>query len=161
MQKWWRRIRAVVALAVVWALGGIAVGGFIELLDNVAPAAHAFTRRIDMWPQTLAILGFLCGVLFAVLLGVVGRRRRFEEFSLGQFATWGAVAGAVLGAVGMALGAGVLLPGVTTLLSAIGGAGSLLLARKAERWGLVGAGTADAALPGADAPRPRPNALRR
>jgi hypothetical protein len=140
VKTWLRRIRAVVGMGLIWAVGGLFLGGLIELLDNVLPAAHPFTRLIDMWPQTLAILAFRRGVLFAVVLGIVGGRRRFEEFSLSEFAAWGAAAGLVLGAVAMALGAGVVFAGITTLLSAIAGAGSLVLARMAESRGLLGAG---------------------
>ena len=140
MRDWLRRIRAVVGMGLLWAVGGLGVGGLIELVDNVLPAAHPMTRLVDMWPQTLALLAFFCGLVFAVLLGIMGRRRRFDQFSLGQFAALGVLAGLVFGALGMALGAGVMLVGVTTLLSGIGGAASLLLARKAEQWRLLGRG---------------------
>lgn len=154
MSVWLRRVRAVVGMGLLWALGGIAVAGVLELLDNLTAAAHPVTRRVDMWPQTLAMLGFACGVLFAVLLGVRGRRRRFEEFTLAQFTAWGVAAGALLGSAGMALGAGPLLLLVTTLLGALGGASSLALARTAERRGLLGAaGTRGGPLAGGDGQR--------
>jgi hypothetical protein len=135
-------------MGLIWAVGGLLLGGLIELVDNVLPVAHPLTRLVDMWPQTLAILAFPYGVIFAIVLGIVGRRRRFEEFSLSQFAAWGAVAGLVLGVLAMARGAGVVFVGITTLLSAIAGAGSLALARKAEQWGLLrtGADVAEARL---------------
>jgi O-antigen/teichoic acid export membrane protein len=128
-------------MGLIWAVGGLLLGGVIELVDNVLPAAHPFTRLVDMWPQSLAMLAFPHGVIFAVVLGVVGSRRRFEEFSLSAFAGWGAVAGLLFGVVELALGAGVAFVGVTTLLSAVAGASSLVLARTAERRGLLGAGT--------------------
>jgi hypothetical protein len=93
-----------------------------------------------MWAPTLAILAFRRGVVFAVVLGLARGRRRFEEFSLAQFAAWGAVAGLLLGGVAMARGAGAGFVAVTTLLSAAAGAGSLALARAAEQRGLLGAG---------------------
>jgi hypothetical protein len=109
------------------------------------------TRLVDMWPQLLAILAFRRGVLFAVILGLARGRRRFDEFTLPQFAAWGAAAGLALGLVSVASGAGVLFLAITTLLSAVGGAGSLALARVAERRGLLGAGAAGPRLPRGDA----------
>ncbi len=140
VRTWLRRIRGVVGMGLLWALGGVFVGALLELVDNVAPAAHPLTRRVDMWAPTLAILAFRRGVVFAVVLGLARGRRRFEELSLAQFAAWGAVAGLLLGAVAMAGGAGVGFVAVTTLLSAAAGAGSLALARAAEQRGLLGAG---------------------
>jgi O-antigen/teichoic acid export membrane protein len=140
VNPWLRRVRAVVVMGLIWALGGIALGGLLELVDNVASAAHPLTRLVDMWPQTLAVVAFPHGVAFAVVLGIARGRRRFEELSLSQFAGWGAVAGAVLGAVALALGAPIAFVAVTTLLSALGGAASLALARTAEERGLLAGG---------------------
>jgi len=83
------------------------------------------------------------------VLGIAGRRRRFEELSLPRFAAWGAVGGlllsllpAALVGVGLATispsGAGVwqltaAIVAPLTLLSAVSASGSLLLARTAER----------------------------
>ena len=141
MQKWLRRVRGVVGMGLIWAAGGAGIGGLIELLANVLPGGLPMASAVDMWPQTLAILGFRRGVVFAIVLGIVGSRRRFEEFSLSEFAAWGAVAGLVLGVVAMALGAGLVFVGITTLLSAVAGAGSLALARMAEERGLLDART--------------------
>lgn len=140
MQQWLKRLRGVVGMGLIWAVGGAGIGALIELVDNVAPAAHPVTRLVDMWAPTLAILAFRRGVLFALVLGVARGRRRFEEFSLAEFATWGAVAGLALGVLAMAMGAGVVFLGLTTLLSAVAGAGSLALARMAERRDLLAAG---------------------
>ncbi len=144
MRTWLRRIRGVIGMGLLWAFGGVCVAAAIELVDNLVPAAHPLTRLVDMWPPTLAILGFRRGVLFAIVLGLAKGRRRFEEFSLGQFAAWGAAAGLALGVVAMARGAGVVFVAATTLLSAVAGAGSLALARMAEGRGMLDAG-ADAA----------------
>ena len=150
MRKWLRRLRGVVGMGLMWAVGGLCVGGGIELVDNLLPAAHPLTRLVDMWPQTLAILAFRRGVVFAVVLGLARGRRRFEEFSLPQFAAWGAVAGLVVGVPALAMGAGVVFVAITILLSAAAGAGSLALARMAEERGLLAAG---ADVTGADVTR--------
>ena len=153
VKKWLRRIGGAVGMGLVWAAGGAGVGGLIELLANVLPGGLPMASAVDMWPQTLAILGFRRGVVFAIVLGIARGRRRFEEFSLSQFAACGAVAGLVLGAVAMAKGAGVVFVGITTLLSAAAGAGSLALARMAEERGLLDAGAdvAEAGLAGGEA----------
>ena len=141
MQPWLKRIRGVIGMGLIWAVGGLIVGGLIELVDNVFPAAHPWTRLVDMWPQTLALLFFRRGVVFVVVLGIAKGRRRFEDFSLRQFAAWGAVAGLGLGLLAVAMGAGIAFLAITTLMSAGAGAGSLALARMAEARGLLNAGT--------------------
>jgi hypothetical protein len=129
-------------MGLIWAVGGMGVGGLIELLDNVLPGGLAMASAVDMWPQTLAIPGFLCGVVFGVVLAVVGSRRRFDELSLSRFTAWGALAGLLLGGLAVALGirAPVLAVALTTVGSAIAAAGSLTLARFGERRELLAAG---------------------
>lgn len=87
-------ILMTLAWACLWALPG----GGIEAVDNVAPAAHSFTRQIDMWPQTLGLLGLLAGLLFAGLL-LVTEGRRFSGMALTRAVGWGAMAGSVVGAL--------------------------------------------------------------
>lgn len=107
----------------------------------------------EMWVAIGALPGFLGGVVFAVMLGVAARRRRFDELSLARFAAWGAVAGLLVGLLPFALGdpasdrplwlLALVVVGTITLLSAASAAGSLALARVAERR-VLGAGGADA-----------------
>ena len=137
MKTWVKWGRAAIGMGLIWALGGLLLGGLVELADNVVPGGLPATHVVDMWPQTLAILAFPRGVLFALVLAVIGRRRRFEDFSLGEFAGWGGVVGVVLAAIAMLTGADLGFALITTGLSAIAGVSSLALARKAERWGLL------------------------
>jgi hypothetical protein len=142
MRHWLRRIRGIVGMGLIWAIGGMGVGGLIELLDNVLPGGLAMASAVDMWPQTLAIPGFLGGLVFGAVLAIVGSRHRFDELSLPRFTAWGAVAGLLLGGLAVALGvrAPLLVVGITTFASAIAAAGSLTLARLAERRELLAAG---------------------
>lgn len=136
MRKWRRRIRGAVGMGLVWAVAGAGVGMLIELIANLLPRGlhDAMASAVDIWPALLAIVGFLGGAVFSVLLGVVGAHRRFEELSLPRFAAWGAMAGVLLGGFMVAaVGAPAGFIGVTTLWSAIAAPGSLLLARKAEK----------------------------
>jgi hypothetical protein len=133
MRTWPRRIRAAFGMGLAWAIAGAAVGGLFEAIDNVLPGALPFISRVDMWPQTLAIPGFLGGVVFSAVLAIAGSRRRFSELSLPRFAAWGTVAGVLLGGLGMALGAPAIFMGIMALGSAITASGSLVLARMAEK----------------------------
>lgn len=153
MRRWLRRIRGAFGMGLAWALAGVLVGGFIELVDNILPGALPIASRVDMWPQTLAIPGFLGGVIFSVVLGIVGGRRRFGELSLPRFAAWGASAGLLLGGLAMALGAPAIFIGIMTLGSAIAASGSLALARMAEKRELIDVGevVAEAELAGGGA----------
>ena len=137
-----RRIRGVVGMGLIWAVGGMMVGGAFELIDNVLPGALPFIQRVDMWPQTLAIPGFLGGLAFGVVLAIVGSRRRFDELSFAAFTAWGAVAGLLLGGIAVALGirAPLLAVAITTVGSAVLAAGSLALARVAQHRELLAAG---------------------
>jgi hypothetical protein len=140
MKRWLRRVRAALGMGLLWAAGGAGVGGLIELLDNVLPGGFPMASAVDMWPQTLAIPFFLGGVLFSVVLGIAGRRRRFDQLSLPQFSAWGALAGLLLGLLPVSRGAPAVFLAVTTLVSAVAAAGSLALARRAENRELLAAG---------------------
>jgi hypothetical protein len=144
MRNWLKRARAALGLGLLWAVGGIGIAAVLELLDNVMPAAHPLTRLVDMWPQTLAILGFLAGTIFGVVLGIAGARRRFDQLSLPWLTACGAAAGLVLGVV---LPVSLPVAGVITVASAIGGASSLELARWAERRERLGAAPEKQELP--------------
>lgn len=123
--------------AVAWALVGVLIGigwalglpmeWFVEIFDAPLPA--------------LAVPGFFGGAVFSGVLGIAGRRRRFDELSLPRFGAWGAVGGLLLGlppaltalAGGTVGGGGAAVAiGTLTLLSAASAAGSLALARASE-----------------------------
>lgn len=155
MSRWLRRIRGAFGMGLAWAIGGALVGGVFELIDNILPGALPWISRVDMWPQTLAIPGFVGGVIFSVVLGVVGSRRRFGDLSLPRFAAWGAVAGVLLGGLTMSLGAPPIFLGIMTVGSAIAASGSLALARVADNRELLNAGehVSDVGLSKGEAPR--------
>jgi hypothetical protein len=83
------------------------------------------------------------GIIFAVLLALTERRRRFEQMSLARFAGWGALGGLLLAAVFArlaSLGWGDLVAVTPTfaLASAVCASGSLALARRTEQRELGG-----------------------
>lgn len=141
MNSWWRRIRAGLGMGLIWAVGGAGVGGLMELVANFVPALNF----IDMWIPLFAIPGFVGGLIFSVVIGFAARHRRFEELSLRAFAAWGALGGVALVALAAVIGWGgpfLALPFI--LMSAGGAAGSLAIARMAERRETLGAGSSGA-----------------
>jgi hypothetical protein len=159
MKKWLRRTRGAVGMglswAAAWAVGGVLIGVASNLLPGLP--WDAFFEVFDAPLPTLAIPGFVAGALFSAVLGIAGRRRRFDELSLPRFIAWGAVGGLLLSLVPAAAAfVGLLsregsqhglwqvtsvISGPFIVLSALSAAGSLILARRAER---VPAGPASA-----------------
>jgi len=149
VNTWLRRIRGAVGMgltwAIAWALGGVLIGVTSRLLPGLP--WEVFFDFFDAPLPALAIPGFLGGVAFSTVLGIAGRRRRFDELSLPRFAAWGAVGGMVVSLIPAAMVAtglasvvgdaslwhitGVII-GPVTLLSAVSASGSLALARMAE-----------------------------
>ena len=147
MTRWLRRIRAAVGMGLIWGVGWAIVGGAI--MEGIVDP-HG--KILDMWPQTLAIPGFLCGAVFSVILGIAASGRRFDELSLPRFGALGAGTGLLLGVFAAITGpaslplwlraAVVITP--LTILSAASAAASLALARMAERRALPAPGADDA-----------------
>jgi len=142
MKTWLRRIRGALGMGLTWAIGGFAVGSAIELINNVW--ANPWGSLLDIWPA-LALPAFFGGVVFSTVLGIAGRRRRFDELSLPAFAAWGALGGLLMSLIPAALVAmGVVTFNVPlwsltavlavplTLGSAIAASGTLALARMTE-----------------------------
>ncbi|MBL8987450.1 MAG: hypothetical protein JNJ80_14355 [Gemmatimonadetes bacterium] len=136
MSTWARRLRGTIGMGLTWALGWAVIGGGV--MEGIFDP-HG--KILDMWPQTLAIPGFIGGVVFSGLLWATAGRRRFEELSLSRFAGWGAVVGVLLGSLALAAGAAggvaslwvrvAVILGPMALLSAVSATGSLALARLA------------------------------
>ncbi|MDX1394985.1 MAG: hypothetical protein R3195_11350 [Gemmatimonadota bacterium] len=147
MRRWLTRARGTLGMGLVWAAGGFGLGGVIELIWNIWPG-FPLGPVFDIWPAVLAIPGFMGGAAFSVVLGIAGRNRSFDELSLPRFAGWGALGGAALGGLFVALGLGgadapslwlraAMIMGPFSLGSAIAASGSLALARLAEEPRLI------------------------
>src|SRR5688500_5916474 len=113
MKGFLRRIRGALVIGLIWAGGGAAIGGLIELVSNIFPALPL--GFIDMWIPTLAIPGFLGGVIFSIVLPIAAGRRRFDELSLPLVAAWGAVGGVLLGVLLVVMGMGPMIIAPATL----------------------------------------------
>ena len=145
MKNWLRRIRGALLMGVTWAGLWMPVGLLLGMIFDPNGTMD------EPWILVGTLPGFLAGVMFSVVLGIAARRRRLEELSVAKVARWGALAGLVIGSLPFVLGDQAsdvervwLLPLVVvssiTLLSTVSAATSLVLARRAERRELPGAG---------------------
>ena len=131
MHNWLRRIRGAIGIGLAWAAAWFGAGMLLLLVVGFGAADVPF-------PLFFGLLGFFAGVIFSVVLGTMERRRSFEQMSLPRFAAWGAVGGFLLAGI-FVLAAGLLegfvfLGPLFALSGAVSAAGSLALARRAERW---------------------------
>jgi hypothetical protein len=134
MKKWVRRIRAAVGMGLTWGAAWFGAGIMLLLVAG-------FDADVP-FPLLFALLGFVAGITFSGILGVIEGRRRFDQMSLARFTGWGAVGGLLLSGIfvlAAALGGETLwgeflvLGPVFALAGAVSAAGSLALARMAER----------------------------
>jgi len=139
MKQWGRRIRAAIGMGLTW---GVVWSGAGALLARV-PGFYS-----DLpFALLFAPLGFVTGIIFSGILVVIERRRRFHRVSLPRFAAWSALSGLLLSgifAVAAALrgqtawGEFLVFGPPLTMASAVCAAGSLAMARRAERQELRG-----------------------
>ncbi len=164
MKKWLRRIRGAIGMGLTWAAGWALVVVLMGVTTILLPGTGLeviFEAADDELLMVMVLPAFAGGVVFSTVLGIAGRRRRFDELSLPQFAAWGAIGGLLLGlipAAAVAVGEGslataALIIGPVTLLSAVSASGSLMLARIAEDRALLEASedVADVGLTGDEA----------
>jgi hypothetical protein len=134
VKKWLRRIRAAVGIGLTWAAAWFGAGMVLLLVVGVGAADVPF-------PLFFGLLGFLAGAMFSGVLGIFAGRRRLDQMSLPRFAGSGALGGLLLsGIVRLAAGADAefaVLGPVFALAGAISAAGTLALARKAEKRALL------------------------
>lgn len=150
MQRFWRRVRGALGMAVVWGAAWAAFGLLIGVASKILPFAFwdTFFTYFDAPLPALGMPGFIAGALFSAVLAIASRNRRFEELSLPRFTALGALGGllvslipAAMVLVGMAtLAEGLELWKVTaivavpcTLLGAASAAGTLAIAKRAAR----------------------------
>ena len=135
MKQWLRRIRGAIGIGLTWAAAWFGAGILLARVPGFysdLPFALLF-----------APLGFVTGVIFSGILVAIEHRRRFDRVSLSRFAGWGAVSGLLLSGLlvvaaalrGESLWGEFLVFGPPLALSsAASAAGSLVLARRAQRW---------------------------
>lgn len=130
-------------MGLTWGLAGLLLGGAIEFVHNVWP--NPVGSAADIWPAVLALPGFVGGIAFSAVLGVAGRRRRFDQLSISAVAAWGALGGVMISLIPAAMvGFGLATPNVPVwqitlgllgpfvLGGALAASASLVLARSAD-----------------------------
>jgi hypothetical protein len=125
MRRWLRRARGAIGIGLTWAATWFGAG----IVFMVAAAPHPENPFFVAW----GVFGFIAGVAFASLLGIIERRRGVDQLSLRRVTAWGAIGGLSLAvAVRLAGLAGPFL--LVGPLFALAGAGcaaaTLALARK-------------------------------
>ncbi|MBM4188860.1 MAG: hypothetical protein FJ206_16265 [Gemmatimonadetes bacterium] len=125
-----RRIRGAIGIGLAWAAAWFGAGMALLLVVGIGAADVPF-------PLFFGLLGFLAGATFSGLLGVLARRRRFDQLSLPRVAAWGALGGVLLaGVVYLSAGPGaelLVLGPVFALAGAISATATLALARGEDR----------------------------
>ncbi len=142
MRPWVRRLRGAIGMGVTWAIAWAIAGVAMGIASNILTFLpwDAFFRVFDAPLPALAIPGFISGAIFSVVLGIAGRRRRFDQLSLPWFTALGAVGGLLLGAVAVSGGFPVGTLIFTGVLAAGSAAGTLALARGGEQQEVLGGG---------------------
>lgn len=139
MKKWGRRIRGAIGMGLAWGATGFGAGILLARVSSFNPDLP--------FALLFAPLGFVSGIIFSGILVAIEGRRGFDRMSLSRFAGWGAVSGLLLSGifvVGAALRGGnvwgefLVFGPALALASAVSAAGSLALARRAERRELPG-----------------------
>src|SRR5690349_17234217 len=130
MNRWIRRIRAAIGVGLTWAAAWFGVGMILLLIVGIGAADVPF-------PLFFGLLGFLAGATFSGILALLAGRRTFDQMSLTRFALGGALGGLILaGVVNVAAGPGpelMVVGPVFALAGAISAAGTLAIARRAEK----------------------------
>lgn len=130
-----RKIRGAIGMGLTWAFAWFAAG--MVLLLVVGPDAADVP-----FPIGFGFLGFMAGVTFSGVLGLVEGHRRLDEMGMLRFALWGGIGGALFaGAFAPIAGIGwsalSFLGPIFGLAGAGCAAGTLALARKAEDGALL------------------------
>lgn len=138
MKNWLRRVRGAIGMGLTWAAAW-GVAGMITMLGFLLATG---SRPDAPFPIMFGAFGFVAGVIFSGVLGLVEGRRRFDQMSLPRFAVWGATGGLLLSAtfvVAVSLTGDptflknlVVVGPVFALAGAASAAGSLALARRAQ-----------------------------
>jgi hypothetical protein len=125
--NWMKRVRGAIGIGLTWGAAWLGAG----LIFMVIAAPHPENPFFVAW----GILGFIAGVTFATILGIVERRRLIDQLSLPRIAGWGALGGLALAGIfaGGVTGQFWLLGPLFALAGAGCAAGTLGLARRGDQ----------------------------
>src|SRR3954468_12930720 len=94
MKTWLRRARGAIGIGLTWAVAWSGAG----VLVTLGFVLRTGSRPDAPFPLMFAAAGFVAGLLFSGVLGLVEGRRRFYQMSIARFAAWGAAGGFLLAA---------------------------------------------------------------
>jgi len=144
MRNWIRRIRGAIGMGLTWGAAWFGAG-MVMLLGLLLTTGS--TGADVPYPLAFGAFGFVAGVTFSGVLGLVEGRRRFDQMSLPRFAAWGAAGGFLLATLFVSAVALIEDPAFLTNLVVLGpvfavagagsAAGTLALARRAEHQELL------------------------
>lgn len=132
MNQWVTRIGRALMMGLAWAVAWMPIGlliGFIVDRDGAMD---------EPWIAAGTYPGLVCGVVFAVVVGMAADRRRLRDLSLPLAGAWGLATGLLVGGLWVVVVLlsdppkwllNVAVVGSLTLLSAVSGIGSALVAR--------------------------------
>lgn len=79
MTKWRQRIRGAIGMGLTWGIAWFGAGIVLLLIVGFGAADVPF-------PLGFGLLGFLAGVTFSGILGIMEARRGFDQMSVPRFA---------------------------------------------------------------------------
>jgi hypothetical protein len=132
MTTWLRHLGAALMMGLAWAVAWMPIGlliGFIVDRDG---------SMDEPWIAAGTYPGFFCGVVFSAVVGMAADRRRLRRLSLPLAGARGLVSGLLVGGLWVVVALlsdppkwllNVVVVGSLTLLSAVSGVGSALVAR--------------------------------
>lgn len=143
-----RRLRAALAIALLWALAWFPAGLALALYASGQPPqpSDVISRPVSL-PQFLTVWttwGAISGGVFALILGFTERRRTIEDLSIARTALWGSLGAVSLpaflivvdlirtpaGLRGYGWGLPLLILAVSATMGACCAAGTLAVARR-------------------------------
>jgi len=149
MRKWMRRARGAIGIGLTWAATWFGAG----IIFMVAAAPHPENPFFVAW----GVFGFIAGVTFAGIFGIIERQRGIDQLSLPRVAGWGALGGLSLAVIVQLAGlvGPFLLVGPLFALAGAGcAAATLVLARKGDERQLLHS-SAELPVPARTAEKPR------
>jgi hypothetical protein len=158
MKRWVQRLRGAIGIGLTWAAGWAPIGVVTGLLVGTL-FGYPLGVIARNYAVTFSVVGFIGGAIFSTVLSLAERRRSFSGLSLPRFVGWGALGGLLLGGLAVTAGLlgagatnlGAVMIGATTLLGASSAAGTLAIARAADRGQLPNGGGGNAELTGEEA----------
>lgn len=133
MEKWLIRMCRAAAMGVGWG------AAWVPVSLSAGPVIERITGLVDEpWLIAGVIAGFPCGAVFSALAGIASERRALDELPVSRAAALGGASGLLVGMAWLVvvllsdppnwLFEGLLI-GSVTLLSAVSGAATALIAR--------------------------------